>query len=96
MQVSGYPSNSIAINISSDTMSKVLLEMEGIDPMIAKLQNINLIFGKVNSLEYCSTIFNFPKLYDIYGNVSGRDIPDIDQSMLESTDVEEIDTIEDE
>lgn len=66
MQVSGYPSNSQFINISGDTMQSEILSIEGINPKIAKLQNINLMFGEINSIEYCSTMFNFPKLHELY------------------------------
>ena len=60
-QVSGYPSNGMSSNVSKDTTSKQVLEIEGIDKDVFKLQNINLMFGKVNSIEYCTEMFNFPK-----------------------------------
>lgn len=81
-QVSGYPSNSQAINISGDTMSKEVLEYIGIDPMVAKLQNINLVFGPINSVEYCNTMFNFPKLYQLSGLIKDSDLPNLDNNII--------------
>ena len=77
MQVSGYPSNSQFINISGDTMQSEILSIEGINPKIAKLQNINLMFGEINSIEYCSTMFNFPKLHELYSKEDISNIPKI-------------------
>lgn len=58
-------------------MQSEILDIEGIDPKIAKLQNINLMFGQVNSIEYCSTMFNFPKLHELYSKEDIKDIPKI-------------------
>lgn len=79
--VSSYPSDSIAINISKDTMSKEILDIEGVEPIIGKLQNINLMFGKINSIEYCNRMFNFPKLHQLTGNLKGKFIPDLDNNI---------------
>lgn len=43
-------------------MLREILGIEGISQEVYKLQNINLLFGKVNNVEYCTTLFNFPKL----------------------------------
>ena len=58
-------------------MQSEILEIDGIDPKVAKLQNINLMFGEVNSIEYCSTMFNFPKLHELYSSNDLKDLPDI-------------------
>ena len=55
----------MAINISRDTCMKELYDVEGVDEDLYKLQNINLVFGKVNAIEYCSNMFKFPTLQDI-------------------------------
>lgn len=65
MQVSGYPSNTLSINLSKDTCLRELLDIEGVKEEDYKLQNINAIFGKVNSIEYCTTMFNFPTLKEL-------------------------------
>lgn len=64
-QVSGYPSNGMAANVSKDTTSRQVLEIMGIEKEEFKLQNINLMFGKVNAIEYCTTMFNFPLPLDL-------------------------------
>lgn len=96
--VSSYPSNSIAINISRDTMSKEILEYKDIDPMTAKLQNINLMFGPINSVEYCTKMFNFPKLHQLAGAFQDQEIIEIDNLRNSSgeDDIEEEDNDDDE
>lgn len=80
MQVSGYPSNSQAINISADTMRKEILQIYDLPPLVSKLQNINLVFGKVNAVEYCTTMFDFPKLHELYSILENKEIVDLDLS----------------
>ena len=65
MQVSGYPSNGQLANVSKDTTIRELLSVEGIEKEEFKKQNINLFFGPVNHVEYCTTMFNFPTVYNI-------------------------------
>ena len=72
-QVSGYPSNGMASNVSKDTTSKQVLEIEGVDKDLFKLQNINLMFGKVNSIEYCNTMFNFPKPMEMLQHIKDKE-----------------------
>lgn len=64
-QVSGYPSNGQLANVSKDTTIRELLEIEGIEKEEFKKQNINLFFGPVNHVEYCTEMYNFPTVYDI-------------------------------
>lgn len=71
-QVSGYPSNGMAANVSKDTTKRQIMDIAGIDKEVFKLQNINLMFGKVNSLEYCTTMFNFPKPLDVVNEVKEK------------------------
>lgn len=63
--VSSYPSNTIAANISKDTTSKELLEVEGMDKEDFKIANMNLMYGHVNAISYCTTMFNFPTLEEL-------------------------------
>lgn len=57
--VSSYPSNTQAVNISKETTLRELIDIAGIDKDVFKLQNINLISGPVNSLEYTNKMLNF-------------------------------------
>ena len=67
-QVSGYPSNTIACNVSRETTLSELMDIEGIEKDEFKKQNMNLFYGKVNHLEYGQTMFNLPNLYDLGWN----------------------------
>ncbi len=57
-----YPSTQVASNVSKETTFTELISIQGIDPDVSRLQNIGLSSGHVNALEYCQTMFNFPKL----------------------------------
>ena len=59
--VSAYPSGILTCNISKETTSREIITISGIDEEIFKMQNINCLSGKTNSLEYCASMFNFPK-----------------------------------
>lgn len=63
--ISSYPSDILAANVSKDTTNRELLSIEGIDRIDFMRQNINLFFGKVNHVEYCSTMLNFPSLSEL-------------------------------
>lgn len=63
--VSSYPSNTQAANVSRDTLSKEIIDIANIPKEVFKLQNINLMFGKVNAIEYCSKMLSFPTLEEI-------------------------------
>lgn len=64
-QVSGYPSNGQAANVSRETTSRELLSIEGIEKETFRLQNINLFFGPINNIEYCTEMLNFIPLTDM-------------------------------
>ncbi len=64
-QVSGYPSNTQSANVSADTTIREIIDIEGSDKEDFKLQNINLIFGKVNAVEYCTSMFEFPTMFEM-------------------------------
>lgn len=63
--VSSYPSDILAANVSKDTTHRELLDVEGIDRLDFMRQNINLFFGKVNHVEYCTTMLKFPTLEEL-------------------------------
>ena len=64
-QASGYPSNTLAANVSKDTTMRELLSVEGIEKEEFKLNNINLMFGKVNHIDYVSRMMKFPTLREL-------------------------------
>ncbi len=59
---SAYPSATIGCNVSKATTVKELSSIEGIMEHTFRMQNINLVSGPVNSIEYATTMFGFPKL----------------------------------
>lgn len=63
--VSSYPSDTLAANVSKDTTSRELIFIEGFKKEDFLKQNINLFFGKVNAVEYCNEMLNFPYLEDL-------------------------------
>lgn len=71
--VSSYPSNILAANVSKDTTHREVIDIPGIDRLTFMKQNINLFFGKVNSVEYCTTMLNFPTLLELDLNYSKKD-----------------------
>lgn len=58
--VSSYPSDMSACNVSKETTQREVITIEGIPEEIFRLQNINLLSGHVNAVEYCVNMFNFP------------------------------------
>ncbi len=69
LQVSGYPSDGQAANVSKETTTKELLKVEGVPQPLFMTQNINLFFGKVNNVEYCQKMHNAPDLYKLREDV---------------------------
>lgn len=64
-QSSGYPSDTLAANVSKDTTMRELLSVEGLEKEEFKLNNINLMFGKVNHIDYVSRMMKFPTLREL-------------------------------
>lgn len=58
--VSSYPSDMSACNTSKETTQREIITIEGIPEEVFRLQNINLLSGHVNAVEYCVNMFNFP------------------------------------
>jgi len=63
--VSGYPSDGEAANVSKETTKKELLSVEGVEKEDFMLQNINIIMGSVNALEYGETMYKLPSLINV-------------------------------
>ena len=68
--VSSYPSDTIAANVSKDTTRKELLSIDGMELEDYRLKNINIFFGNVNSIDYCTSMFNFPTIEEILQETS--------------------------
>ena len=63
--MSSYPSDTMAANVSKDTTRKELIEIAGVEKETFKKQNINLFFGEVNTIEYVTTMYNAPTLFEL-------------------------------
>ena len=62
---SAYPSATIGCNVSKETTRKELSSVEGIDEQVFRLNGINLVYGPINAIEYCTEMFNFPTLHEL-------------------------------
>ncbi len=58
--VSAYPSATAAANVSRATTIREIIDIIGVDESVYRLQNINLLQGHVNALEYSNRMFNLP------------------------------------
>ena len=58
---SAYPSATSVANVSKRTTRKEIISIEGIDEYDFRMQNLNLVVGRVNSIEYATEMFKFPK-----------------------------------
>lgn len=63
--VSAYPTGISVCNVSKETTYRELIDVEGVTEEVFRGQNINLMSGSINSVEYCLNLFGFPKLQDL-------------------------------
>lgn len=59
--VSAYPSCTAVANVSRETTVRELIDILGINEGVFRKQNINLLQGHVNALEYCNQMFKLPR-----------------------------------
>lgn len=67
--VGSYPSDTLAENVSKSTTRREIITIVDVPEEIFRLENINLLSGKCNSIEYCTNMFNFPsveKMIELY------------------------------
>lgn len=60
-----YPNGGAALNISKETTSKELIDIEGVSEKQRRAQGINLSAGYTNAVEFCCEIFSAPTLTDL-------------------------------
>lgn len=56
-----YPSATAAANVSKETTKREIITIEGVEDAVFRMENINLISGPVNALEYSTAMFKAPK-----------------------------------
>lgn len=64
-QAAGYPSNTIFANVSIDTTIRELLSIEGYTLDEFRTSIIDLFFGPINSIEFCTDMLKLPTLMEI-------------------------------
>ena len=64
------PSNGLAANVSKDTTFKELKTVGDLDIEVVKHKNINFMFGKVNQVDYVSTMFQAPTLEELKESIT--------------------------
>lgn len=64
--VSAYPTATSVQNISKETTEREIISIEGIPEDVFRMQNINLMSGPINSVEYCINMLNAPKLQTLH------------------------------
>lgn len=67
--VSAYPTCIMVANVSKETTFREVIDIEGIDEGLFRRQNLNLMAGDVNAVEYCVNMFELPTLdemFDLY------------------------------
>ena len=60
-----YPTNQCVFNVSRSTTLSELIDIVGVHPSVYRMENLNLLSGKVNATEYCRIMFNFPALHEL-------------------------------
>jgi hypothetical protein len=63
--VSSYPNCTLIANVSKITTRKELSTVVGVPEAVFRMQNLNLIFGATNHLEYCQTMLGFPTFQEM-------------------------------
>ena len=60
-----YPTNQCVFNVSRSTTLSELIDIVGVHPSVYRMENLNLLSGKVNATEYCRIMFQFPALHEL-------------------------------
>ena len=58
--VSSYPTCTSICNVSMTTTKRELISIEGIDEQDFRMQNLNMVIGATNAVEYCYSMFGAP------------------------------------
>ena len=64
-----YPSSTIAANVSQETTHKEIVKIGEFNKEEFKSQNMDLMYGPTNAVEYCSTMFDMPGVFEILREV---------------------------
>jgi hypothetical protein len=59
--VSSYPSDTSVANVSKSTTKRELISIQGIHEDVFRMNNLNLVLGSSNAIEYSVEMFGMPK-----------------------------------
>jgi hypothetical protein len=62
---SAYPNAGRASNVSKETTFRELVRIDDVEENVFRMQNLGLIAGPVNSIEYCNVMFNLPNPFEL-------------------------------
>jgi len=62
---SAYPNAGRAANVSKETTYRELIRIDDVEEDVFRMQNLGLIVGPVNMIEYCSVMFNLPNPFEL-------------------------------
>jgi hypothetical protein len=60
-----YPSATSVCNVSKATTHREIIDINGVDESVFRMQNLNMVLGSTNSLEYCTNMFKMPEPYQL-------------------------------
>lgn len=60
-ETAAYPTAVSVANVSKSTTKREIISIGGLEEEVFRLQNINILAGPTNALEYSQTMFNMPK-----------------------------------
>jgi len=63
--VSAYPTATESLSVSKETTCREIIRIKGISEHLFRMQNINLMSGPINALEYATTMFKLPKPHEV-------------------------------
>ena len=66
---SAYPNATRIANVSKDTTHREIIKIGKFTKEEFMIHNINIMYSKTNSLEYCQQMFKMPSLYDLANNL---------------------------
>jgi hypothetical protein len=66
---SSYPSTIQACNVSKDTTHREIVSIGNLPKDTFKFKNMNIFYGGTNAIEYCTSMYNFPNVYDILNKI---------------------------
>lgn len=70
--VSSYPSCTQVANVSKRTTRKEICKVGDMEESVFRNQNLNLLFGPVNAVEYTTRMFGAPTLMNLLGHYDTR------------------------